>query len=154
LPSAPSVSALSPSETAELEVRQARGFGLSHARRRRAHLIFRGTHVGSLAQRLGGDGQDQVAGRLRHRRRRGENARQVRRRLAGQHRERMRDLLDAALQGRQAGAGLFRQGPRLLAFQAVDQASLQAPLRHLQGRQLAGQIVGSDRQLRLRTRAG
>ncbi len=80
--------------TAQLEVRHARRLGLRYARQRGRHLVFGGAHVGPLAQRLGGNAQRQVVGRLRHRAGRGQHRRQGRRRLAGQHRERMTGLFD------------------------------------------------------------
>ena len=61
----------------------------------------------------------------------------------------MTGLPDEAAQGRQLGARLLGRRTRLLDFERRDEAGLLAPLRDLQGLELAGQVVVGDRQPRL-----
>jgi hypothetical protein len=139
--SAPSVSALRPSEPPIWKFGMQRGIGLRHAGQGRAHLIFRGAHIGSLAQGLGGDAQARSpaacgTARLRPARPPGPPA-------AGRSAPPGHDRLARCWSARPAtGACLFGQCAPARFPARCDQAGLQAPLCHLQGLQLAGQVVG------------
>ena len=108
--------------------------------------VFGGAHIGPLAQGVGRAGQCQCGARLRHRRGGGQRGVQRRRRLAGQHRQRMAGLGHCGLQRWQAGGGLCTGGLGLLGRQPVHQAGLQAPAGDLQRVLLAGQVGLGDRQ--------